>query len=525
MFTKYSSHIISVLAICFFASYGLLGQAVTPNQKKDKGKNSALTSDDKNTGEKPLVSKGKGNILKTIEDDGSDPLPFEINVSKRLTDYDIKRKKVGSFFTGLPLLNSDPNNGIGYGVRVFYFQNKDQKDPFFEYTPYRYRVFGQYFRTTLNAQNHWASFDAPYIFDTQWRIRADFLYERNPNFLYFGVGEDTLLPLSYHENNDESRPLRQNATFSEYMDAGLYKRPGDAGQAPFVSDSKYNRYEMENPNANLSSERSFFGGIVRLVAGTRLSRQIVRTFDGQSTLAKDPIFGDQFLPDIANTVPNGTTLLTEEARAGKIRGINGGNLNTIRAGLVYDTRDFEPDPNNGIFLETTHERSMKSIGSEYEFNRNLASGRFFYSPAPNVFKKLVVAGRATVVQTNGDAPFYEYRNMWGTEGNQVGLGGRTTLRGYKQDRFLGQVMGFGNLELRWKFASIATEKSTFDFQIVPFVDFGRVWDGAERMNLKDYKYSYGLGFRIPWNQSTIIYFDYAISREDRQLFVNFQHIF
>jgi hemolysin activation/secretion protein len=86
-------------------------------------------------------------------------------------------------------------------------------------------------------------------------------------------------------------------------------------------------------------------------------------------------------------------------------------------------------------------------------------------------------------------------------------------------------MGFGNLELRWKFASIATEKSTFDFQIVPFVDFGRVWDGAERMNLKDYKYSYGLGFRIPWNQSTIIYFDYAISREDRQLFVNFQHIF
>ncbi len=511
MFAKFSSLSIIACSLWLSAYSGLSAQnrpQNPPQEIKD-----------------PPVTKAKTDALKTVDEDGGQALPFEINSTKRLTEYDLKRKKTGGFFTGLPLLNSDPNNGIGYGVRVFYFQNKDQKDPFFEYTPYRYRVFGQYFRTTLNAQNHWASFDAPYIFDTKWRIRADFLYERNPNFLFFGVGENSLKPLSIHERNDETRPLLQNATFNEYQEAGLYKRPGDAGQAPFVSDRKYNRYEMENPNANFSSERSFFGGTVRLVAGTRLSRQIVRAFDGQSTVARDPLFGDRFLPDGLNTVPFGTTLLTEEAKAGRITGLNGGYVNTIRVGAVYDTRDFEPDPNSGVFLEATHERAMKAIGSQYDFNRNFASGRFFYSPAPGTFKKLVIAGRASVVQTNGDAPFYEYRNMWGTEGNQVGLGGRTTLRGFKQDRFLGPVMGFGNLELRWKFGSVATKTSTFDFQLVPFVDFGRVWDSADRMNTKGFKYSYGLGFRIPWNQSTIIYFDYAISREDRQLFVNFQHIF
>ncbi|MCZ8342673.1 MAG: DUF5982 domain-containing protein [Leptospira sp.] len=518
MFTKFYAS----LGLVFL--YLLLGINSISAQNQNRPTNQKPTVPSKEL--KPLETPGeKGELQKTSEDDENIPLPFEINSSKRLTDYDIKRKKTGSFFTGLPLLNSDPNNGIGYGVRVFYFQNNDKKDPFFEYTPYRYRVFAQYFRTTLNAQNHWLSFDAPYIFDTKWRVRADLLYERNPNFLFFGVGESSLQPLAYHQRNDETRPLVQNGTFNDYMEAGLYKRPGDAGQAPFVSDAKYNRYEMENPNANLSAEKSLFGGTVRLVAGTRLSKQIIRTFDGKSTVAKDPIFGDQFLPDALNTVPYGTTLLTEEAQAGRIRGINGGYVNTVRAGVVYDTRDFEPDPNSGLFFEATHERSMRAIGSQFEFNRNLASGRFFYSPAPGTFKKLVIAGRATVVQTNGDVPFYEYRNMWGTEGNQVGLGGRTTLRGYKQDRFLGPVMGFGNLEIRWKFGSVATKTSTFDFQLVPFVDFGRVWDGAERMNLKGYKYSYGLGFRIPWNQSTIIYFDYAISREDRQLFVNFQHIF
>ncbi|GBF51701.1 outer membrane protein [Leptospira ryugenii] len=473
----------------------------------------------------PVTNNKKLTEETPAEVESEPSLPFEINPTKRLTEFDIKRKKTGSFFTGLPLLNSDPNNGIGYGVRVFYFQNKDKKDPFFEYTPYRYRVFAQYFRTTRDAQNHLASFDAPYFLDTQWRLRADLIYERNPNFLFFGVGEETLKPLAYRENNDSTRPLIQNGSFADYMDALSYKRPGNAGQAPFVTDTKYNRYDMENPNLNFSTERSFFGGLMRLVGGARLSRQIIRTFDGRTEVAKDPLFGDRLLPDLLNTVPNSTTLLTEESQAGRIRGIQGGFVNTLRAGIVYDTRDFEPDPNRGIFMEYTHERAVKQLGSDYQFNRNTASARFFYSPFPRTFQKLVIAGRATFTQTNGEAPFYEYRNIWGTESNQVGLGGRTTLRGFKPERFIGPAMAFGNLELRWKFASVATKTSTFDFQLVPFVDFGRVWDHYSRANFKDYKYSYGLGFRIPWNQSTIIYFDYAISREDRQLFVNFQHIF
>lgn len=144
-----------------------------------------------------------------------------------------------------------------------------------------------------------------------------------------------------------------------------------------------------------------------------------------------------------------------------------------------------------MFLEYTHERSTKAIGSTSEFNKNLVSGRIFISPVqwftskpPEILEKFVLAARGTMIQTNGDAPFYEYRNMWGTETNQSGLGGRTTIRGYKQDRFVGQTMAFANFEIRWKFAEAEFGGQHFDFQLVPFYDVGRVWDRTEDANLK-----------------------------------------
>jgi hypothetical protein len=94
-------------------------------------------------------------------------------------------------------------------------------------------------------------------------------------------------------------------------------------------------------------------------------------------------------------------------------------------------------------------------------------------------------------------------------------------------------MGFGNLELRFRMY----ELPGFTFDIAPLFDFGRPWDRLKDINLKDYKYSYGLGFRIIWNQSTVIYLEWARSRESAianyskgpfagsNFYLNFGHIF
>ncbi len=490
-------------------------------------------------------------------------LPFEIDEKKRISEVDASKKKEGWFPTGIGGPFSDPNNGAGFGGRVFLFNNGKKSDPFFEYTPYRHRFFLNVSTTTRNAQYHQLDWDAPYIFDTKWRARPNAIYDRNPNNLFFGLGEASMKGLSYHPRGDYSQPIVTNGNFPDQQEAQAFRRAPNAGEPQYldnaaynsaliarnpipgigsvpVTDQKFNRYDLEVPQVNLSAENSFFGGLVRLVVGTKLSNNIVRRYDGTLQKASDPFWRDTPF-EFANqgNIPtiNGKTKVTEDYERGKIKGINGGYVNILRLGIVYDTRDFEPDPSRGIFAELTHERSSKALGSDFEFNRTLGSVRVFYSPFPKIFKKLVFAGRGVFVHNSGNLPFFEYRNMWTTEGGLSGLGGRTTLRGYIQDRFVGTNMGFANLEMRYRFFEIPG----FTFNIAPLFDVGRVWDtlGSVKANAGDgYKYSYGLGLRIIWNQSTVIYAEWAKSREtrtsgwpagapfsDSNFYFNFGHIF
>lgn len=457
----------------------------------------------------------------------AEDIPFELSAKKKLKESDLVNKKEGWYPTGLPLLNSDPINGIGYGLRLFLYDNSRKTDPFFPYTPYRTRIYIQYFNSTKNAQYHEINLDSNYIFNTPWRLRASSAYDKNPNKLYFGKGENTLRPLDYNYYNQPYLPNVTNATYSDQQDSRAYRRQGGQLEAPYVTDKKYNGYELETPQLLLSFERSLFKGLSRLVFGAKLAKNIVHTYDNHIYQSPDPLYHASIgLLNYSAPIPNGKTKLTEDKEAGKITGYNGGYVNLIRMGIVIiDSRDFEPDPNRGVFIEATHERSDKVAGSDFQFNRNFTQGSFYYSPAPDKFDKLVIAGRVAFVENNGNTPFFEYRNMWGTAGDISGLGGLRTMRGYKQDRFIGRSTGYGNLELRWKFTEMKIGSELFAFNLVPFVDFGRVWDNPDKANLKDYKYSRGLGLRIAWNQATIIMIDYARSREDSQLFVNFNHIF
>jgi len=128
--------------------------------------------------------------------------------------------------------------------------------------------------------------------------------------------------------------------------------------------------------------------------------------------------------------------------------------------------------------------------------------------------------------TQGNAPFYEYQDEWSSEGSIEGLGGGTTLRGYKQSRFLGRVMNFNNFEFRCRFAQCKILKQHLAFSAVPFFDVGGVWDNLSRLNhTENFRYSEGLGLRIAWNVNTILRFDYAVSQEDRQFFFSLGHAF
>jgi hypothetical protein len=416
-------------------------------------------------------------------------LPFAIAKEKKLSDEDLKNKKEGAYITGAPDLSSDPVNGFGYGGEASIYFNGKKIDPFFAYTPYRARLDLVLFNTTRNQREFMLKLDVPYIFNTKWRLRVEGGYEANPNHLYFGNTEKSLQGLSYYPNNDSTKTLINNATYSKY-------------EQSLVGVNKfYNNYSKKEGVLNISMERSFLEGKFRMLLGYEAAYVNFATF-------------------------NGNSLAQNDYNTGRIVGFKKGVVQLYQVGFIYDTRDLETDPSAGIFAELTNELSLKALGSLYDFNKTFIHFNYYKKLFPKVFKKMILAGRIAYGYTALNAPFFEYQDQWSSEGSIEGLGGANTLRGYKQARFLSRVMSFNNLEIRYRFAECKLLKQHFAFSAVPFIDAGGVWDNLSQVGVfKNYRISQGIGCRIAWNINTILRFDYAISKEDKQFFFNLSHAF
>ncbi len=423
---------------------------------------------------------------------------------RRLSQKDINNKKEGGYFTGLPLVNFDPNTGVGYGARVMYFNNGDRKDPLFEYTPYRHQLFAQFFQTTLGWQYHWVDYDAPYFMGTLFRLRSGVIYDRNVNAQYYSRGNRSLNKLSF--NGEEF------TTHKEYDK--VIREIDNAGN----TNAFRNKYDYERPTLYGAIDRDLLGGILRPQLGFQVAHFTIRDYTGKKVLGdKNSVTGkDKGIQQ--------TTLLREECQAGLTQGCKGGWLNTVKVGIALDTRDFEPDPNNGIFWDAVVEVAGRGTGSEYTFVRYTTAPRIYFSPIPK-WADLVLAARGILSHTEGDQPFFVQNTISLTSGNQNGLGGLRTLRGYKQDRFVGPTMAVTNFEIRWTFADTHIAGQHFAFILVPFLDLGRPFDKPDQLSLNNWRRAQGAGLRIAWNQATIIMVDYGVSEEDTGLYINFNHIF
>lgn len=93
------------------------------------------------------------------------------------------------------------------------------------------------------------------------------------------------------------------------------------------------------------------------------------------------------------------------------------------------------------------------------------------------------------------------------------------------DRFVGDAAAYANAELRWSFAETMLWSQHLRFMLVPFVDTGRVFNSIGDTTLKDWKADGGIGFRLAWNLSTVISFDYARSSEGTMFYMELGHQF
>lgn len=426
--------------------------------------------------------------------------------SKRMSDADLAKKREGTFITGIPDFSSDPVTGFGLGVRTNIYWNGTRANPFFAYTPYLAKLKANAAYYTSNARELILSLDVPYYNGTRWRFKIDFKAQQNPANLYFGSTESTLGELRLPSTPNGGQTF---STYASFDKARKTLRPGGIGEASFVTDALSNRFRETEFMLNLKADYALGKkGVWRIMGGYEIQHLSYKTFEGTEAEAIDANTGQII------KAPNGTSLLRRDFQQGLISGLDGGWVSLLQTALIFDTRDFEPDPTRGYYLEIANEFSNKIIGSQFNFNKLFIQGRV-YKKIP-VGRRTVFGGRVGVGNIFGKyAPFFEFQDQWSPDGSINSLGGKQSLRGHRANRFLARSLAFANFELRIRLAEVKLRKQRFAFGVAPFFDAGTVRDNWQDLSFSNIKTSFGGGIRIAWNQSTIISFDYGISKEDK----------
>jgi len=446
-----------------------------------------------------------------------EPIPSWIGDFKKLDAKELAGKKEGWYATGLPLIGNDAVSGKGGGLMANLFYNGKKDAPSFQYTPYEYLIATGAYNSTRGTENYFVSLDAPYFLDSPYRLKTFIGHDSNLHNQYFGLGNSSLAPLQFSDRNQPDGDIHRNAKYSDFEAANSYYTSKGVGREA-VSTQRKNEYRFETTYAQFFLDKTIHK-IFRLWGGTEFSKNIVRRYDGEWTKAKDPYLG------VDVPVQEDITNVSRDASNGKLLGAKGGNLNYLRGGIAYDTRDYEPDPDSGWLIEYNFNRAERMIGSDFSYLRHMVQAKNFWQPFPHYFEEFVLAQRVALTRVDGNVPFFEYRYLYSIDGPMGALGGQNTLRGYRQERFYGPVMGFYNLELRWRFASFELWDQNFQVSLVPFYDIGRVWDKVREISTQGYKHSRGVGMRIVWDQATVILMDMAFSKEDSLFYIDMGHTF
>lgn len=453
-------------------------------------------------------------LLSTITIRAQDKDTLSFIKSKRMSDADLAKKKEGTFFTAIPDLSSDPVTGFGFGLRSNIYWNGTRTNPLFPYTPYLAKLKANAAYYTTNARELILSLDVPYIKGSRWRFRVDFKAQQNPSNLYFGSSESTLGQLRLPSTPTGGQTY---STYKDFDRARKTLRPGDSTESAFVTDALSNRFRETEYMLNLKADYALGKGKWRIMGGYEIQHLSYKTFEGFYAQAFDST-------GKSTTAPNGTSLLRRDYERGLVHGLDGGWISIIQTALIFDTRDFEPDPSRGFYFELANEFSNPIIGSQFDFNKLFVQGR--------VYKKIPIGPRTVFTARVGagnifgsKAPFFEFQDQWSPDGSINALGGRQSLRGFRANRFLARSMWFSNVELRVRLAEAKFRKQRFSFTIVPFFDAGTVRDRWQDLNFSNIKTSYGGGLRIAWNQSTVLSFDFGLSNEDKLFFFGIGQVF
>ncbi len=399
---------------------------------------------------------------------------------------------------GLPLVNYNSDEGLGYGARLMLVDRGNGTE-----RPYRMVFVAQFFQTTRGVANHRLFLDAPRFLESRWRLAASVGIINDRFSPYFGLGQRAGYTAAYATCADRST---------------LSTNPDVCPDNPDFRGLRYYTYDQRTlPSIMVNGRRQLGDSPWQLEVGYRFRLTDVRTRYGADDLGQAR-----------------ESLLEEDIRAGLVGGLGeeraGGLLRLrsgeVNAGVILDLRDNEPAPVRGMFHEFALRGAAPATGSAFTYGGASLNLRFYH---PLFTERLVAALRLFGDVVAGDVPFTLLSTFTGIEWREGfgGIGGVYSARGILKNRLQGKAKLLGNGELRWKFLSVEPGGQRLDFTLISFFDAGRAWTDPRFRDATTPLYGAGGGLRIAWEENFVVRADYGVSPRDGTtgFYLDFNHMF
>ena len=357
---------------------------------------------------------------------------FNFQIINCFSSDSAQHVKTGLTFGALPSIAFDTDIGFKYGLLTNFYLFGDGST----YPKYRHSLFMEWFQTTKGSGLMQLIYDSEYLIPNI-RLTAEASYITEQALDFYG--------------------------FNGYT-ASYFPNLADPEHPDYISRMFY-RHERKMLRLRSDFQGSILGKKLRWLAGFEHNGFNVGTVDidklnrGKSDndkLPKEDLLYDKF-------VEWGVIPYDEK---------DGGNHNLFKFGLVFDTRDNEPNPMKGIWSEIYLLTAPAFLGNKPNYSKLAITHRHYFTLVEEVLNLAVRLSYQPKV--GGTIPFYSLPFIHSTNITRDGLGGAKTMRGILRNRVVGDDILYGNVEMRWKFIRTILWNQHLYFALSAFSDFGRI---------------------------------------------------
>ena len=415
---------------------------------------------------------------------------YGLTIAQEDTTQAPKKVKKGFNFGALPVVAYNSDIGFQYGALANIYHYGDGS----RYPAYDHSLYIEWSRSTKGNGNNVLKYDSERLIPNM-RVTAEASYRTEKALNFYGFNGYNAYYNSIYEDDSEGNDLYKSRLFYRH------ERKVVVLKADFQGNI-------------IGKKLRWLGGITYL--GSKIASVDVKKLNE----GKDP--ADQLADtSLYNNYVNWGVISKEQS--------DGGNNAFFKVGLVYDTRDNEPNPNRGMWTEALFLFAPSFMG---EYDKAATSVILIHRQYFTLFpERMTFAYRLSYqTKTSGDIPFYLLPYLYDSYNIRDGLGGAKTLRGVLRNRIVGNGMAFANFEFRWKVLKTTLFNQNFYIALNAFTDMGRVVDpykldlsgvpSNERelwFNNEDeaMHMSYGAGIRFALNENFIVAVDYGMAAKEQ----------